>query len=116
MSSQTTSRRGVISCGIFWSASRKILSSSSCSAASNTPASVPTAINILTSSSVIGGSSVGLDLNNRSSKEDDALSAWTAGAVRRDRNRIGLAIRDAIRSGEFNARRFGTSSPTTSDR
>src|SRR6266540_1012270 len=72
-SSQTMSRRGVINCGIFRSARRKILSTSSCSAASNTPASAPTSISILTSSSVIGGSSVGLAPNSRSRKDDEAL-------------------------------------------
>ena len=74
------------------------------------------AINTLISSLVTGGSSPVRTRSNRNTASPDDDSSSTTGWAMRDSTFIGPATRLAMRSGATRPRRFGTSSPITTEK
>ena len=115
-SSDTIRVRGVISIPAVRPPRCRTPSSMSCSASSKMPPSVPWLMSTLSSSGVMIGSFDGFAPSTHRTARVDTSSRRTTGDAVRDSIPIGPATSEAIFSGWFRASRFGTSSPTTSEK
>ena len=95
---------------------RKTPSTISCSAASNTPAAVPSTSIIRISSSEISGPVDSLIPKKRNPNSVDHPRKALIGEASFERNKIGRATDFAMPSGLFIPNRLGNNSPITSDK